>query len=283
MLISGSKSAPADQRLLGISELLAYFQLPAVKHSLLLAFLTAAVSICTVAQTSTSNACSVPPDFAVLDYADRSVAALKAEQFTERGENNSQTTPVPDEPLSMVVVLDATSSMATKTDEARNALRELVRTSKAREMALVVIHDEPQVVVRIGGSGTDIERVAKTVQADGFGAMWDGMYLGLRELQNSCCRRKAMVVLSDDGDHYSRHTPSEVMSLLKRAEVPVYAIGIFDRYANRFQARMRALQLDEITSVTGGRMLPGNDFSAAAAQIAYELRYPIHRHAPNGQ
>lgn len=284
MLIGGLKSGSTDQQPPCISELLALLLPAAFRRSLLSAFLMLAASVWVVAQAGTSVPRPVSRNVEALDYADRAVPGVKAE-VTPLSEQTPQTTPYLSdvEPLSMVVVLDASSSMAARIGEARKALRELIRTSNAQEMALVVIHDEPQVVVRLGGSGGDIERVAETVHGDGFGAMWDGMYLGIRELQNSCYGRKAMVVLSDDSDRYSRHTPSEVTSLLKRADVPVYAIGMFDRYADRFQARMRALQLDEITSVTRGRMLPINDFSAAAAQIAYELRHPIRRHAPNGQ
>ena len=277
MLIGGCKSAPADQRLVGISELLAYFQLPAVKHSLLLAFLSVVASVCTVAQDRTGS--SLSPDFAVLDYADSSVATLNAKQFAELADKNPQTTPIPNEPLSVVIVLDATSGMAATIDDVRGAIGELIRASNAREMALVVIHDQPQVVVHLAGSGGTIQQAAETIQAEGFGTMWDGMYLGMGELQNSHCPRKAMIVISDDGDKYGRHSPSELRSLLKNADVEVYAIGTFDRYANRFQARMRALQLEEIISTTGGRVLPSNDLSPAVAQIASDLRRPIHRHA----
>ena len=179
-----------------------------------------------------------------------------------------------EKPTSLVVVLDATSSMAAKIDEAQKAVAELVRASSPQsEFALVVVRDEPQVAVHLGGSKVEMERAASTVHADGFGTMWDGMYLGLRELQNSRSGRKALVVISDDGDNCGRHTPSELMSLLKKSDVRAYAIGTFDRYANRFQTRMRALQIDEAISPTGGRMIPANDFSYAADQIIQELRH----------
>lgn len=273
----------ADQQLLGISELPALFQLPVVGHSLLLAFLTAVISVCAAAQASTSNAGPMLPDVADFDYANRAVQGPTARKSAALASENSQITPFRAEPLSVVIVLDATASMATRIDEARKALGELIRTSNAHEMALVVIHDRPQIAVHLGGSSGEIERAAETVQVDGFGAIWDGMYLGIQELENSRCRRKALVVISDDRDRYGRHSPSELMSLLKETRVEVYVMGMFDRYANRFQVRMRALQLDEIISATGGRVLAVNGLSPAAAQIACELRHPIHQCAPNGQ
>jgi len=285
VLIAGLKSGSTDRQEAGIAKALAFLQIVAARRSLLLAFLMLAASFYAAAQKGTSDVSPGSPNGAVLDYASRAVHAPTAKQSAALTDENSQTTPFPDvnEPLSMVVVLDASSSMAARIDEARKVLGELIRASDALEMALVVIHDEPQVVVHRGGSAGQIERAAETVQGDGFGGMWDGMYLGMRELQDSRCPRKAVIVFSDDGDKYSRHSPYELMSLLKKTDVQVYVLGMFDRYANRFQARMQALQLDEITSVTGGRMLPGNDFSTAAAQIAYALCHLTHRHAPSGQ
>jgi Ca-activated chloride channel homolog len=114
-----------------------------------------------------------------------------------------------------------------------------------------------------------------TLQPDGATALWDGMYLGIKELKNSRYQRKAMVVISDGGDNHSRYTESELRSLLKEADVEVYAIGMFDRYATRLEEKKGPLQLDEVTSVTGGRVLSVHDsveLSRAVTQISHELR-----------
>jgi Ca-activated chloride channel family protein len=229
------------------------------------------------AQADNNAAHMVLVNVTVLDHTSRAVPGLEAEQFAVMNERSPHAVTYfsnADEPTSLVVVLDATAGMAAQIDEERKALAEFIHGANPQdELALIVIHDEPQVAVHLGGSANEIERMAGTIQADGFGSMWDGMYLSIAELQSSRCRRKAMIVISDDGEKYSRQAPSTLMSVLKQADVQVYAIGRFDQYANRFQVRTRALQLDEVTSVTGGRVLSGNDLSRAAAQIAYELRH----------
>ena len=101
------------------------------------------------------------------------------------------------------------------------------------------------------------------------------MYLSVEELQNSRYRRRAMIAISDGGDNHSRHTQSQLRSLLKEADVEIYAIGMFDRYAGRVEERMGPLQLDEVTSVTGGRVFSVHDpgeLLRAVTQIGYELR-----------
>jgi Mg-chelatase subunit ChlD len=53
-----------------------------------------------------------------------------------------------DEPISLVVVLDASASMAAKLKEALKAFTELVNTSNAHEdCSLILIGDEPRVAV----------------------------------------------------------------------------------------------------------------------------------------
>jgi Ca-activated chloride channel family protein len=57
--------------------------------------------------------------------------------------------------------------------------------------------------------------------------------------------------------------------------VEVHAIGIFDRYATRREEKTGPLRLDEVTSVTGGRVFSVHDpaeLSRAVAEISHELR-----------
>lgn len=84
-----------------------------------------------------------------------------------------------------------------------------------------------------------------------------------------------MVVLSDGGDNHSRYTGPQIKSLLEEADVEVYAIGMFDPFAKRIEEKMGPLQLDEITSLTGGRLFFAHDseeLSRAVTQINDELR-----------
>lgn len=72
----------------------------------------------------------------------------------------------------------------------------------------------------------------------------------------------------------------------------MYAIGIFDRYAFRIEEKKGPLRLDEVTSITGGRVLSAHDsleLSCAVSQINHELRnqyvlgyYPSQR-SPDGK
>ena len=42
-----------------------------------------------------------------------------------------------------------------------------------------------------------------------------------------------MLIISDGGDNHSRYTEGEIKSLVKEADVMIYAIGIYDHYMSR--------------------------------------------------
>lgn len=227
----------------------------------------------------------------VLDHAGRTVTGLEPTNFAVLDDKDPQVVRYlssVDEPISLVVVLDASASMASKLQQARKAFTELVNTSNPQDdFGLIIIGDQPRVALHFDDSATDIQRVADALQPDGATALWDGMYLGIKELKSSPYQRKAMVVISDGGDNHSRYTESELRSLLKESDVAVYAIGLFDRYATRLEEKKGPLQLDEVTAVTEGRVFSAHDsaeVSRAVTQISHELRnqyvlgyYPSHR------
>ena len=230
-------------------------------------------------QTLRANVDLVLVNVTVLDHGGRAVPGLEPTNFAVLEDKTPQTVRYlsnVDEPISLVVVLDASASMAAKIQEVRKASTELINTSNPQDdFSLIIVRDKPQVALHFDDPASEIQGIVDVLQPDGFTALWDGMYLGIRELKNSHYQRKAMVLLSDGGDNHSRYTESQIKSLLEEADVEVYAIGMFDRYAKRLEERIGPLQLDEVTSVTGGRVFSVHDsleLSRAVTQISHELR-----------
>ena len=180
------------------------------------------------------------------------------------------------EPVSLVVVLDASENNRPATFRAsRAAVTEIVKAVTAQDdLGLVISHNEAEIAVPLGRPG-DIERVLDTIQPGGFAAVWDAMFLATKELENAPYGKKVMMVISDGGDEISRHTPSELESRLRKAEVEVYAIGAIDLYASRLQQRVRPVRFANVVAMSGGRVFPaftGSDFLYAAAQASHEMR-----------
>src|SRR5260370_19635107 len=90
--------------------------------------------------------------------------------------------------------------------------------------------------------------------------------------------RKALVILSDGGDNWSRHTVRQISNALIESDVQVYAMGIFDaNYSVKHTAEERRgpQLLNDIAEQTGGRHFPVdklNELPAIASRIGRELR-----------
>lgn len=230
-------------------------------------------------QVIKSNVDLVHVEVTVLDHSERAVSGLEATDFAVLEDNNRQAIrylSTIDQPMSLVIVFDASASMVTKIQAERNAVKELIRNSNPQDdFSVVVVRNNPQLIFQHDDPDSDLQRRIDLVQPDGFTSLWDGIYLGLNALRNSGYQRKAMIIISDGGDNHSRYTYSEIKSLLEEADVEVYALGIFDRFPKRVEEKTGPLRLDEIASATGGRMFSvrdPNDISHAVAQISSELR-----------
>lgn len=215
---------------------------------------------------------------AVVDRVGRAVTGLHPADFRLLDDNAPQQLKyfwTQDEPLSLMIVLDASASMAAKLDLARNAVRDIVKASGPNDdISLVVISDTPRIASHLNDPVNEVEENLARLQPDGFTSLWDGMYLGMK-VANSRTMRRAMIVISDGGDNHSRYTEQELKSLLRESDVDVYAIGLFDRFPGRIEEQRGPLQLDELTSATGGRLFSVHDPSEvarAATQIDRELR-----------
>jgi Ca-activated chloride channel family protein len=75
-------------------------------------------------------------------------------------------------------------------------------------------------------------------------------------------QRRALVIFSDGGDNWSRHSLAEIRDLLLESDVQVYAMGIFDfdyMHNHSIEERNGPALLDELTTLTGGRHFPVDD------------------------
>lgn len=215
----------------------------------------------------------------VTDSRDRVVHNLEASDFSLVDGKNPQRIRYfssEDAPISVTVVLDTSGSMGNKIEEARRAAIEFFRTSNPQdEFAVVTFADQPRLLASFTDSLEDIESILRPIQPGGYTALWDAMYVGLREMRTARYGKKALLVISDGGDNSSRYTQAEIKSVLREADVQVYAIGIFESSPKTPEETSGRWALDEITSATGGRLFvahDSNDLRRAVRQISEELR-----------
>jgi Ca-activated chloride channel family protein len=215
----------------------------------------------------------------VTDSEDRLVNNLQASDFAVRDGNRFQQIRYfssEDAPISVAIILDTSRSMRNNLEQARSAAMEFFRYSNPQdEFAVVTFADTPRLLADFTDSPGDIEAALQSVPADGYTALWDAIYLGLREMRKARYGKKALLVISDGGDNRSRYTEGEIKSILKEADVQLYAIDIFEKYPKTPEEKSGLLALDEVTSVTGGRVFlthDVNELHRVVKQISDELR-----------
>ena len=95
-----------------------------------------------------------------------------------------------------------------------------------------------------------------------------------------------MLIISDGGDNHSRYTENEIKSLVKEADVMIYAIGIYDRYASAAEERLGPQLLSDITELTGGRAFTidnPNDLARCRHENWRRVTQPIRPWIPSQQ
>jgi Ca-activated chloride channel family protein len=183
-----------------------------------------------------------------------------------------------DAPLSVGLVFDTSGSMLDKLRTSRRAAIQFLRTMNAQDEAfLVEFGDQASLAVRFTSQLDEIQTKLTAAEPGGLTAMLDGAQLALHEMQKAKNPRKAMVIISDGGDNNSRYTAKEIESLVREADVQVYAMGVFQPsiFTGLKDDVNGARLLSQLAEQTGGRAFSAsdaNDLPSVAARIAIELR-----------
>jgi Ca-activated chloride channel homolog len=169
----------------------------------------------------------------VTDTYGRQVQGLRKQDFRLLEDGVEQTILeffVDEEPLSVGIVLDASNSMTAKIDPAKQAISAFLRLSAPEdEFFLVTVQDRPELAQAFTCDPAEIEHEMAGVHAQGWTALYDGMYLGINHLKRSIHSRRALVVLTDGGDNNSRYTESEMRTLVRESDARIFSISVLGR------------------------------------------------------
>ena len=181
-----------------------------------------------------------------------------------------------DAPVSIGVLFDTSGSMSSKIERSREAIVEFFKTANPQdEFFIIAFEDRPEELSDFTSSVEDIQSKLIFAVPRGRTALLDAIYLGISKMRQAKYPRKALLIVSDGGDNHSRYSESEIKSLVKEADVTVYAIGIYDHYFPTQEERLGPALLSEITELTGGRAFTvdnPNDLADVATKIGIELR-----------
>jgi Ca-activated chloride channel family protein len=215
----------------------------------------------------------------ITDPMNRLVTGLDRENFTLFEGKDAQEIKhfsSEDAPVSLGVIFDMSGSMSSKIERAREAVVEFFKTANPQdEFFMITFADKPEEIADFTQSVEEIQGKLVYTIPKGRTALLDAIYLGVSKMRQAKYAKKAMLVISDGGDNHSRYTEGEIKSLVKEADVLMYAIGIYDHYMSSPEEQLGPTLLSDLTELTGGRTFTidnPNDLADVATKIGIELR-----------
>ena len=215
----------------------------------------------------------------ITDPMNRLVTGLDRENFQifeDQSPQELKSFSSEDAPVSIGVIFDMSGSMSSKIERAREAVIEFFKTSNPQdEFFMVTFADKPEEVSDFTSSVEDIQGKLVYTVPKGRTALLDAIYLGISKMRQARYSKKALLIISDGGDNHSRYTESEIKSVVKEADVMLYAIGIYDHNMATSEEMLGPELLSDITELTGGRTFTidnPNDLADVATKIGIELR-----------
>jgi len=192
-----------------------------------------------------------------------------------------------DAPVSVGIVVDLSGSMRNKLQEAMTAVREIATALDDDDRAaLITFADRPEMVLEFTQEPGLLAERLRGASAEGRTALIDAVYMAVQKVKATAGPRKAVVVISDGGDNYSRYTEKELTSMLIESDVQVYSVSIVENASNREEQRGVFL-LKGLSNITGGLHFTVRfraDLPAAAQKIARAMKnvYVIGYQPPAG-
>jgi len=219
---------------------------------------------------------------AVTDAQNRYVLGLQKEDFQLSEDNVKQNVAHfsgEDVPLSVGLVFDESGSMDYKLRTSQAAVVRFLKTMNPDDEAfLVEFSDAAKLSVGFTADTGKIQDALKAAKPGGLTAMLDAIHVALREMKNAKNSRKTIVIISDGGDNNSHYKASEIESLVREADVQIYAMGVFEPslpLGLTAEEISGPRLLSEIATQTGGRAFSAallSDLPSVGARIAVELR-----------
>jgi Ca-activated chloride channel homolog len=216
----------------------------------------------------------------VTDKAGQYVPGLHLSDFTifEDGKEISpqlvSSFSVHESPFASVVLLDTSGSMESRLSLARSAAIRFLDRLREEDVAAVYKFDSKVEQVQEFSSSRDLAPIAYGVRAEGMTTLNDAIVDAAKALSQRQEKRKAIIVLSDGLDTYSKATTENAMESALAVGATIYAVDMSATEGGNFRNLQSAGILKSFATKSGGRFVatPGGPaLRDAFAGIADEL------------
>jgi VWFA-related protein len=179
-------------------------------------------------------------------------------------------------PVAVGLVIDESGSMMRRRPDVITGALSFIAASHPKDEMFVVNFNEAAKTGLPDGrpfssSAPELRDALMSMEPAGQTALYDGIMLGLRHLDQATLSKKVLLVVSDGADNRSRHTLEDVVKLADRNGVILYTVGLFDQTSDDKNPGV----LRRLARQTGGSVYLPDDLSEMkriCAEIAQDVR-----------
>ncbi len=179
-----------------------------------------------------------------------------------------------DSPFASVVLLDSSGSMESRLSLARSAAIRFLDGLREEDVAAVYKFDSKVESVQDFSSGRDLAPVVFGVRAKGMTTLNDAIVEAAKVLADRPEKRKAIIVLSDGMDTYSKASSGKALETALAVGASIYTVDMSATDGSASRNQQSAMILKDFAEKSGGRFVatPGGPaLRDAFASIAEEL------------
>ena len=177
-------------------------------------------------------------------------------------------------PFAAVILLDTSGSMENRITLARSAAIRFLDGLREEDVAAVFKFDYKVELIQDFSTGRDLAPVAYGLRAKGMTTLHDAIVEASKALSERTEARKAIVVLSDGMDTFSKASSDKALDSAMAVGASIYAVDMTATDGNATRNQQTAALLKSFAEKTGGRFVgtPGGPaLRDAFSSIAEEL------------
>lgn len=225
----------------------------------------------------------------VTDKAGQYVKGLKASDFkvfedgVEVKTESMAGFSIQESPYAAVVLLDSSGSMEARFSLARSAAIRFLDGLRPEDVAAVYRFDSKVERVQDFSGGRDLAPIAYAIRAKGMTTLNDAIVEATKTLADRPEVRKAIVVLSDGMDTFSKASSDKAVESALAIGASIYAVDMSSLEVGGSGTRLSATSLKGFAEKTGGRFVatPGGPalrdaFSGIADELGHQYTISYH-------
>jgi len=166
----------------------------------------------------------------VTDQQGQHIAGLKKEDFKVYEDNTLQEIAVFESqelPVSIGILFDTSGSMEDKLEDVKDAVKHFADTVNPRDdIFLIRFASDVDLVLDSTDDRKRLYRAVDRLEAQGSTSLYEAVAEALARIRYGKHSKKAILIITDGKDTDSRISLDEALTLARRSEVLVYALGI---------------------------------------------------------